>query len=165
MKTRLLATLICASTAYTGAADQPATPTESDICSVLNNQVIGPNVNVSTLPLLKGDPAHPRRACSVPWTVLSPNNHPLPIVGCYKGRLLQVQNNAACGSDTGFLWVERMWVVTSADKTDVRTSNRLATCQVLDTTTTAATRDYHPECAPQKSAPQPKSNAPAPSPR
>ena len=163
MKTRLLAALVCASTAYAVSADQPVTPAENDICSVLNNQVIGPNVNVSTLPLLKGDPAHPKRACSVSWTVLSPKNQPLPIVGCYKGRLLRVQNDTACGSDTGFLWVERMWVLTSADKTHALTSNQPATCQVLDTTTTAATRDYHPECAPQKSTPQPKSkDAPAP---
>src|SRR5262249_42914778 len=142
---------------------QPSSPVESAICSVLHNQVIGPNANVSTLPLLKGDPAHPRRACSVPWTVLIPNNRALPIVGCYKGRLLQVQNNTACGSDTGFLWVERIWVVTSADKTQALTLNRHATCEVLDTTTPAATREYHPECAPQKSTPQPKSNAAAPS--
>ena len=161
MKTRFLAALVCASTAYTGAADQPLPPTQSDICSVLNNQVIGPNVNVSILPLLQGDPAHPRRACSVPWTVLSPNSQPLPIVGCYQGRLLRVQNNVACGNDTGFLWVARMWVTTSADKTLALTSNRSATCQALDTTTTAATRDYHPECAPQKSTPERKSNASA----
>jgi len=157
MKTRLLATLVCASTAYAGSAAQPTAPTERDICSVLDNQVIGPNANVSTLPLLKGDPAHPKRACSVPWTVLSPNNQPLPIVGCYKGRLLRVQNNTACGSDTGFLWVARMWVVTSSEKTQARTSNQRATCQLLDTTTSAATRDYHPECAPQKTSLQPKS--------
>jgi hypothetical protein len=170
MKTRLLAALICALTAYTGAVADPPTapstptaPTERDICSVRNNQVTGPQVNVSALPLLKGDPAHPKRACSVAWSVLSPNNQPLPIVGCYQGRLLQVRNNAACGSDTGFLWVERMWVVTNADKT--LTSSQSATCQELDTTTSAATRDYHPECAPQKSTPEPESKAPAPSPR
>jgi len=165
MKTRLLAAVVLTSAAYTGSADQPTTPAKSDICSVLNNQVIGPNVNVSNLPLLKGDPAHPRRACSVPWSVLSPKNEPLPIVGCYNGRLLRVQNDSACGSDTGFLWVERAWVITSADKTRTLTSNRSATCQALDTTTTAATRDFHPECIPQKSMPQPKSSAAAPSTR
>jgi hypothetical protein len=161
MKSRLLATLVCAATVYTAASDQPTGPAESDICSALNNQVIGPNVNVSTLPLLKGDPAHPRRACSVAWTVLSPNNQALPIVGCYQGRLLQVQNNTACGSGTGFLWVERAWVVTSADKTHALTLHPHASCEVLDTTTSAATRDYHPECVPQKSPPQPKSNTAA----
>jgi hypothetical protein len=158
MKTRLLAALVCAWTAYAGSAAQPTAPAESDICSVPNNQVIGPNVNVSTLPLLKGDPARPKRACSVPWTVLSPNNQPLPIVGCYRGRLLRVQNDTACGSDTGFLWVARTWVVTSSDKPQALTSKQRATCQVLDTTTSAATRDYPPECAPQpKSKDSPRS--------
>jgi len=165
MKIRLLAALVCAASAYPGAADQPTAAAENDICAVLNNQVIGPNVNVSRLPLLKGDPAHPKRACSVPWSVLSPKNQALPIVGCYKGRLLQVQNNAACGSDTGFLWVERIWVITSADKTHESTLGSRATCEVLDTTTAAATRDYHPECAPPKSPSQPKGNAAAPSAR
>jgi hypothetical protein len=162
MKTRLFAVLVCAWTAHGGLAAQPISPAAGDICSVLNNQVIGPNADVSTLPLLKGDPAHPKRACSVPWTVLSPNNQPLPIVGCYKGRLLRVQNNTACGGDTGFLWVARMWVVTSSDKTQPLTSNQRASCQVLDTTTTAATRDY-PECAPKKTMPQPTSKDAPPS--
>src|SRR5579862_5206479 len=157
MKTHLLAALVCVSNTSAGLAAQPTTPAERGICSVLNNQILGPNANVSTLPLLKGDPASPKRACSVPWAVLSPNNQPLPIVGCYKGQLLRMQNNTACGSDTGYLWVARMWVVTSSDKTQSLTSQHRATCQALDTTTTAATRDYHPECAPQNSAPQPKS--------
>ena len=163
MKTHLLAALVCAS--YAGSAAQPAAPAEKDICSLPNNQVIGPSANVSTLPLLKGDPAYPKRACSVPWTVLSPDNRPLPIVGCYKGQLLRLQNNSACGSDTGFLWVARMWVVTSSDKTQTqaRTSNQRATCQGLDTTTSAATRDYPPKCEPQKTALQPKSKDAPPS--
>jgi hypothetical protein len=157
MKPRFLAALVWAST-NVGMADQPTAPAETGICSALHNQVLGPKVNVSTLPLLKGDPAHPKRACSVPWSVLSSNNQPLPIVGCYMGRLLQVQNKTACGSDTDFLWVERTWVVTSADKTQALTSNRPANCQSLDTTSTAATRDYHPECAPQRSPRPPNNN-------
>jgi hypothetical protein len=163
MKPRLLAALVCASATYVGMADQPTAPVETGICSALHNRVLGPKPNVSTLPLLKGDPAHPKRACSVPWSVLSANNQPLPIVGCYMGRLLQVQNKTACGSDTDFLWVERTWVVTSADKTQAQTSNRLANCQALDTTSTAATRDYHPECAPQRPAQQPNNNSVPPS--
>ena len=77
MNTRLILALMYASTAYRVAADQPNVPAGSDICSVTNNQVVGANVNVSTLPLLKGEPAHPKRACSVPWNVLSPGNRPL----------------------------------------------------------------------------------------
>jgi hypothetical protein len=165
MNNRLLAALVCASTVYAGSPAQPTAPADSDICSARSNQVIGANVNVSTLPLLKGDPAHPKRACSVPWTVLSPNNQPLPIVGCYKGRLLRVQNNTACGSDTGFLWVARMWVLTSADKTQAPTSNQRPSCQTLDTTTTAATRAYPPECASQTTTLQPKSKEAPPSAR
>jgi hypothetical protein len=162
MKPRLLAALVCAGTTCAGMADQPTAPAQTDICSVPHNQVLGPKVNVSALPLLKGDPAQPKRACSVTWSVLSPGSQPLPIIGCYKGRLLRVQNNTACGNGTDFLWVERVWVVTSADRTLARTSNRLANCQMLDTTSTAATREYHPECAPQKSSQQPNSNAAVP---
>jgi hypothetical protein len=162
MKTRLLAALTCAAIPCGLPADQPSAPHQYDICQARDNQITGANTAGQPLPLLKGDPAHPKQACSVPWASLSPDNHPLPVVGCFAGRLLQLPNDAACGRDTGRLWVDRRWVRTSADK--LHTAGGPTTCEELDTNTSAATREYRPDCGPQKPIPQPKSGASQPSP-
>jgi hypothetical protein len=157
MKTRILAALTCAAIPCGLPADQPSAPREYGICQALDNQITGANTHGQPLPLLKGDPAHPKQACSVPWASLSPDNHPLPVVGCFAGRLLQLPNDAACGHDTGRLWVDRRWVRTSADK--LYTASGPTTCEELYINPSAATRDYRPDCKLQKPMPQPKSAA------
>jgi hypothetical protein len=131
-------------------ADPPAQPPPADLCKVPNNTIVAANTRGRPLPLLKGDPAHPQLACQVPWSKLSPDDRPLPVAGCFAGKLLQIPNDSACGPDTGRLWVEHRWVVTQADS--VPTARSQAVCQHLNTSTNAATREFHPECLPQEAA-------------
>jgi hypothetical protein len=155
MKRWLLLALVSAAASPGVPADEPARADKPAACPLLNHRILGPRSGGRPLPLLAGDPAHGfRPACSVPWSTLSPDNQALPIVGCYQGSLLQVANDAACGRDTGPLWVSTRWVLTSADQP--RPLNRAAACQHLETGALAATRDFAPECLPQEKQPPPK---------
>jgi hypothetical protein len=136
-------------------ADQPAASPApgQNACAVSDNVILGPRTAERPLPLLSGDAAHGfRAACAVPWTTLSPNKQPLPVVGCYQNNLLQVANDAACGPGTGRLWVSIRWVQTSGEKQ--RPQSTSTTCQRLETGTYAATRDFPTTvCAPAGTAP------------
>lgn len=155
-------------------ADQPAQSGPADACTVLNNRILGPRAPDRLLPLLSGDADKGfHAACAVPWSKLSPANQPLAVTGCYRGSLLQVANDAACGRQTGPLWISSRWVVTSAELKD--TNAHATVCQQLETGAWAGTRDLQVDCLPQKkelnvdSAPsaqgaQPKASATGPAP-
>ena len=161
MKSWLLVALACVLSSPGVKADQPASSDKPAMCPMLNQRILGPRSDDRPLPLLAGSPARGfRPACSAPWSALSPNNQPLKIVDCFRGSLLQVANEAACGPDTGPLWVSTRWVVTTADKQPTQT--RAASCQQLETGALAATRDFAPDCVPQKKELPPKAAAPAP---
>jgi hypothetical protein len=133
------------------AADEPSAPAKDDACLILNNRVIGPRTADRPLPLLAGDPAHGfRPACSVPWSTLSPKNQALAVVGCFRGSLLQVANDAACGRGTGPLWVSSRWVVTSAEQQQQQPQKQVAVCQQLETHAWAGTRDFPSGCEARK---------------
>ena len=131
-----------------GWADEPAPSARADMCQVLNNRILGPRLPDRPLPLLSGDPAKGlHAACSVPWSKLSPANQPLPVTDCHQGSLLQVANEAACGSATGRLWINARWVITSAELQDKQA--HAAVCQQLETGAWAGTRDFPLECVPK----------------
>ena len=158
MKRRLFVALTCLLTSPGVPADEPAAVDKPAVCLMLNQRILGPRSGDRPLPLLAGSPARGfRPACSAPWSALSPNNQPLKIVDCFRGSLLQVANEAACGRDTGPLWVSTRWVVTTADKQ--RTQTRAASCQQLETGALAATRDFGLDCVPQKKDPPPKAES------
>jgi len=158
MKRRLFVALTCLLTSPGVPADEPAAVDKPAVCLMLNQRILGPRSGDRPLPLLAGSPARGfRPACSAPWSALSPNNQPLKIVDCFRGSLLQVANEAACGRDTGPLWVSTRWVVTTADKQ--RTQTRAASCQQLETSALAATRDFGLGCVPQKKELPPKAEA------
>jgi hypothetical protein len=149
--TRCLLLALLALAMLPGArADQPAQGIKTDICLVLNNRILGPRTSDRLLPLQSGDPTHGfHAACVVPWSKLSPTNHPLPVTDCYQGSLLQVANDgAACGRQTGPLWINSRWVVTSAELAD--THSHAVICQQLETGAWAGTRDLQLDCVPQK---------------
>jgi hypothetical protein len=130
-------------------ADEPAPAASPDSCLVINNRILGPRAPDRLLPLLSGDPAKGlHAACAVPWSKLSPGNRPLPVTDCYRGSLLQVANDAACGRQTGPLWINSRWVVTSAELQDTRA--HAVICQQLDTGAWAGTRDVQLDCVPGK---------------
>ena len=130
-------------------ADEPAPPVAAGACEVINNRILGPRAPQRLLPLLSGDPANGfHAACAVPWSKLSPSNQPLPVTECYRGSLLQVANDAACGRHTGPLWINARWVVTSGELQD--THAHAAVCQQLETGAWAGTRDLKLDCVPQK---------------
>jgi hypothetical protein len=160
MKKWLSALLIAAARAGV-PADEPAPLPAHDVCQVPDNRILGPRTLNRPLPLLAGDPTggfHP--ACAVPWTTLSPDNQPLKVVACYRGNLLQVANDSACGRGTGPLWVSLRWVVTSGQARPAQT--RAGACQQLETGTYAATRDFQPDCVPQGAPQGQPARAPAP---
>jgi hypothetical protein len=86
-------------------------------------------------------------ACSVPWSTISPKNEAVPVAACFKGSLLQIPNDSACGNGTGKLWVGARWVVTSADLAQVQ--QHAAICQKLETGAWAGTRALTYECQPR----------------
>lgn len=143
------------------ADDQPTPVSAPGTCQIPDNRIVGPRTQNRPLPLLAGDAAHGfHLACTVAWSSLSPDNQSLPVVGCFRGSLLQLDNDAACGRGTGRLWVSSRWVVTSADLQ--RTQGRAAaTCQLLDNSAVAATRDWLPGCVPEKKDLQPQTAPPA----
>jgi hypothetical protein len=127
------------------SADPPTTPGR-DACAVAHDRILGPKSKDRSLPLLSGDEAHGfRPACSVPWNVLSPRGEPVPIVACFRGNLLQIDNETACGAGTGRLWVSVRWVVTRAPPPD---SGNGVVCQQLDTAAYAGSRGLTPPCTP-----------------
>jgi len=142
--------LICgALAAVVTAAQTLSTSPTGAACQRPDNRVLGPRTSDRPLPLLSGDAArgfHP--ACTVAWRTISPGNEALPVKACFRGSLLQIPNDSACGSGTGPLWVSSRWVMTSAelDKPAVRA----ATCQQLDTGAWAGTRAFDFDCVPQK---------------
>lgn len=144
-------------------ADEPTQAASSDACLVLNNRILGPRAPDRLLPLLSGDPTHGfHAACAVPWSKLSPTNRPLPVTDCYRGSLLQVANDAACGRQTGPLWINTRWIVTSAELRD--THAHAAICQQLETGAWAGTRDLQLDCLPQKKELSLEPVPPAPAP-
>jgi len=171
MKRWLLGALLAAGMPL--AADEPSAPAKDDACRMRNNRVIGPRTADRPLPLLAGDPAHGfRPACSVPWSTLSPKNQALAVVGCFRGSLLQVANDAACGRSTGPLWVSSRWVVTSAERQQQQQQPQkpVAVCQQLETHAWAGTRDFPSGCEarktkdlqPESEPQQPAESQPAP---
>ena len=145
----LMLALLAAALTPGAWADEPAAAASADVCLVLNNRIIGPRAPDRLLPLLSGDPAHGfHAACAAPWSKLSPTNRALPVTDCYRGSLLQVANDAACDRQTGPLWINRRWVVTSAELQD--THAHAALCQQLETGAWAGTRDLQLDCVPQK---------------
>ncbi len=141
-------------------ADEPAPAATADTCLVLNNRILGPRAPERLLPLLSGDPTKGfHAACAVPWNRLSPANCPLPVTDCYRGSLLQVGNDAACGRQTGPLWINSRWVITSAELQDKRA--HAVICQQLETGAWAGTRDLQLDCVPAKKELSPESAPPA----
>jgi hypothetical protein len=138
-----------------------AAPAPAAACQMPNNRVLGPRSADRPLPLLAGDPQHGfHAACAVPWSTLSPRNEGLPVLECFQGSLLRLDNSSACGAATGPLWVGSRWVLTSADLN--RTAQRAATCQQLQTGAWAGTRDLNLDCIPPKKGPDPKRDPAAP---
>jgi hypothetical protein len=157
--------LVCAALPPAASADEPTPRSRKDLCLVPNNLIEGPRVADRPLPLLSGDPSrgfHP--ACSVPWSTLSPNGKALPVVGCFQGSLLQLPNDAACGPDTGRLWVNSRWVRTRT--VPPAPPEQAAACQHLETSAYAASRDYpsSPKCVPRKEELKPRAVAAQPAP-
>jgi hypothetical protein len=141
------------------AADPPAATGGLGICQLPDNRIVGPRTRNRPLPLLAGDAAHGfHPACTVSWSSVSPNNESLPVVGCFQDSLLQLANDSACGRGTGRLWVSSRWVLTSADLQRAQ-SRVAATCQRLDNSAVAATRDFLPECVPHNGELPPKGDA------
>jgi hypothetical protein len=169
MKTWLMMLWVSVAGCLCGAsADQPSAPSPGqNACQVPDNRILGPRMSGRPLPLLSGDATRGfRPACSVPWSTLSPDKQPLPVVGCYQDNLLQVANDAACGPGTGRLWVSIRWVQTSGEQQRAQSAQRTATtCQRLETGTYAATRDFPTApCTPSGTAPDADANAPRPAP-
>ena len=128
------------------AAEPPAAV--ADPCSTLNNRILGPRSDNRPIPLMRETATHGfTPACSVPWSVISPKNDALPVEACFKGSLLQLANDSACGAGTGKLWVGTRWVVTSADLAQEK--QHAAICQKLETGTWAGTRALTTECQPR----------------
>lgn len=145
----LLLTVLGAALTHAAWGDEPAGAPKHDLCTALNNRVLGPRTADRPLPLLQGDPAHGwRPACAVPWSTLSPGNHVIAVTDCYNRNLLQLANDAACGRGTGPLWISSRWVVTSAELQQADTNS--AICQKLETGAWAGTRDFPVNCRPQK---------------
>jgi hypothetical protein len=144
----LLMALLAATPVSDVWADQPAQGGKTDACLVLNNRILGPRGPDRLLPLSRGDPTLGfHSACALPWSKLSPANQPLPVTDCYQGGL-QFVSEAACGRQTGPLWINSRWVVTSAELQD--TQSHAAICQQLETGTWAGTRDLQLDCVPRK---------------
>jgi hypothetical protein len=166
MRLYLLAVVLLAGTAASVRADEPVAAAAAKppaACQMPNNRILGPRSADRPLPLLAGDPQHGfHAACAVPWSTLSPRNEGLPVLECFQGSLLRLDNSSACGVTTGPLWVGSRWVLTSADLN--RTANRAATCQQLETGAWAGTRDLNLDCIPQKKGPDAKPAAAAPAP-
>jgi hypothetical protein len=130
-------------------AAEPKAAAADDGCVMLNNRILGPRAQGRPLPLLRSDPARGFvAACTAPWSAISPKNEPLPVEGCFKGSLLQIANDTACGAGTGKLWIGARWVVTSADL--AQGPERVAVCQQLETGAWAGTRAFSFECKPRR---------------
>ena len=143
-------------------ADEPARPRRRhDACQSPNNHILGPRSGDRPLPLLAGDAAHGfHPACAVPWATLSPTNQPLPVVGCFRGSLLQLDNDAACGHGTGRLWVSSRWVLTSAEPAAHASAWR---CSPASAWTTRAARGHPRLSRPMRAAdPERSSSSDAP---
>ncbi len=152
MKRWLLIVIATAAASPGVWAAEPAPADKPAVCPLLGQRILGPRSEERPLPLSTGSAARGfRPACSVSWSTLSPNNQPLKIVDCFNGSLLQVANNTACGANTGPLWVSSRWVVTTADKQ--QPASRAATCQQLETSALAATRELALDCVPKKRTP------------
>jgi len=169
--------MLVAAASFAQAAE-PRAAAADDGCLMLNNRILGPRVEDRPLPLLRRDPARGFvPACSVKWSVISPRNEPVPVEGCFKGSLLQVANDSACGAGTGHLWVGARWVVTTADLE--HGTERVAVCEQLETGAWAGTRAFSFGCKPRSRelkpdakpdetpppAPTPPAAAPAQDPR
>jgi hypothetical protein len=137
-------------------ADEPAAAASATACAVPHEAITGPRSAERPLPLLSGDPAHGfHTACSVPWSTLSPNKQPVPVLGCFRGSLLQLPPRAVCPGVSGPLWVGSRWVKTNepqapAVRADQARSAAQATCEQLQTGAYAATRDYQYTCQPAR---------------
>lgn len=128
-------------------------------CAAANLRIVGPRTKDRPLPLLSGDGTRGfRPACSVPWTVLSPNDAPLPVEACYRDNLLQIADDRVCGASKGKLWVSARWVRTSAAR-ESEDAN-VVVCQQLETGAYAATRSLKPPCVPGNPPPAPSAAAP-----
>ena len=158
MRPRLWMALLGVSAFSAVAAEEPPPAAKDDACLTLNNRILGPRSADRPLPLLRGDAGHGfHTACPASWSTLSPGNRPLPVIGCFQGSLLQVENDGACGPGTGPLWVDSRWVVTSAELAHPRA--RLVLCQQLETHAWAGTRDFKLDCEPRKKEPAGESAA------
>jgi hypothetical protein len=143
MKSFAIVATILVLAPYGLSADQPSTAGR-DVCAATHDRIVGPRTKDRPLPLMSGDEAHGfRPACSVPWNILSPHDEPIPIVACFRGNLLQIENDKACGGGTGRLWISVRWVVTRAASED---SGKVVVCQHLDTASYAGTRGLTPPC-------------------
>jgi hypothetical protein len=132
------------------AADAPSA-SPGDACLMLNNRILGPRTQNRPLPLMRGDSEHGfTPACSVTWSAISPKNEPIPVEDCFRGSLLQLPNDSACGVGTGRLWIGARWVMTTADL--LRTKERTAVCQQLETGAWAGTRAFSFDCKPRSGA-------------
>ena len=139
--------VVVASPSCVQAADPAAAP-KADECLTLNNRILGPRTENRPLPLLRGDPEHGfTPACAATWNTLSPDNQPLSVEACFRGSLLQIPNDSACGSKTGKLWLGTRWVITTVDL--AQAADRAAVCQQLETGAWAGTRAFSFECKPK----------------
>ncbi len=148
MRDRILLTAALALASLTASGTEPTGSSPAEACPVLNNRILGPRSTDRPLPLMKETAEHTfTPACSVPWTKLSPTGDALPVEACFRGSLVQLPNDSACGKGTGKLWVGTRWVVTSADLADA--SQHAAICQKLETGSFAGTRALTTECQPR----------------
>lgn len=142
----------------TSTSTAPA-PALAPGCAAANLRIVGPRTKDRPLPLLSGDGTRGfRPACSVPWTVLSPSDAPLPVEACYRDNLLQIADDRVCGATKGKLWVSARWVRTSAAR-ESEDAN-VVVCQQLETGAYAATRSLKPPCVPGNPPPAPSAAAP-----
>ena len=147
MKSLALGAALLAFSASALAADPPAAA-PPDACLMLNNRILGPRSANRPLPLMRETSDHAfAPACSVAWSVISPQNEALAVDGCYHGSLLRIANDTACGTGSGKLWISARWVVTSADL--AQAPQHAAICQKLETGAWAGTRALTLECQPR----------------
>jgi hypothetical protein len=124
-------------------------PPAADPPCAAGRLIVGARTRDRPIPLMSGDAASGfRPACSVPWAKLSPRNEPLAVAACFQDNLLQIDNETACGSGKGKLWIPARWVVTAGPPVPAQEPG--VACQRLETGVYAGTRGLDARCVPKK---------------
>ena len=149
MKNLVLAALLVSAPCELWAADPVP-------CSSGIGRITAPRTQGRPIPLMSGDAEHGfRPACSVAWSALSPTGAPIAIAACFRGNLLQLDNDSVCAGVKGKLWVSMRWVVIHPMPTPVAAphpagdDSKGVVCQHVDTGSYAGTRGLPPPCVPR----------------